>query len=342
MARLQGREWTRRDLEARGDLSAVAGWTRSLRGDGFERDVEHFELRTGSGLRVSICPSRGLDVVEASYKGVNLAWRHPNGAVHPSFYGEDNFDWLRGAPTGLLTTCGLASFGPPCEEDGEKYGIHDRFAYLPAREVGADTQWNDDECEFSLSGTLRQTRLFGANVRVERTFSARLGESVLRMRDEVRNDGFEAAPLVMLYHCNFGWPLLDEGARVVLDAEHTEARDADAERGLERWHECEAPENIFPEQVFFHRLARGKTGSCRAEIRNDALNLGVALSFSGAQLPHFTQWKSMASGAYVLGLEPGNAPLASRTELRARGELPMLQAGETRVFELEWEVIEGN
>ena len=340
MARLWGRDWTRRELESRCDLSQIAGWTRSRRFDGMEDGVEHFELRTGGGLRVSLCPARGLDAVEAEFAGTNLAWRHPNGAIHPAFYSPDNFDWLRGAPCGLLTTCGLASLGPPCQDEGENYGIHDRFAYLPAREVSARTLWSGDECGFSLAGTLRQTRLFGANLAVRRTFSARLGENVLRLRDEIRNEGFEAAPLLVLYHCNFGWPLLDEGARIELQARQTTPRDDAAARGLATWSALEAPQMPYPEQVFFHDLERDEAGFCRAALWNGRLSLGVELRFAGAQLPHFTQWKSAASGAYVLGLEPSNAPLASRAQGRKLGQLPLLEPGETRAFELEWRVME--
>ena len=341
MANFWGRDWTRRELESRADLSQIAGWTRATRRDGLENEVEHFELRTGAGLRVSICPSRGLDVVEAEFRGVNLAWRHPNGAIHPAFYGADNFDWLRGAPCGLLTTCGLGSFGPSCEENGEKYGIHDRFSYLPAREIGAQTLWRDEKtCEFQLNGMIRQTRLFGANFSVRRTFSARLGENFLRMRDEIRNDGFERAPCVVLYHCNFGWPLLDEGARVVLNAQKTMARDADAAQGIANWAQIEAPQQGFREQVFFHDLARDERGWSAATLWNENFHWGVKLRFNAAQLPFFTQWKMTGAGAYVLGLEPSNAPLASRAQLRERSELPLWEPGETRVFEMEWQIIE--
>jgi hypothetical protein len=46
----------------------------------------------------------------------------------------------------------------------------------------------------------------------------------------------------------------------------------------------------------------------------------------------------MNAGDYVCGLEPSNAPLRSRADLRERGELPMLIAGESREFDLEFGV----
>ncbi len=329
----------RRQIESHADLSQFAGFTRAILSDGLENGVEIIEVRSGAGLRIGVCPSRGLDVVFAELNGVNLTWRHPNGAVHPAFYGADNFDWLRGAPCGLVTTCGLNSFGPPNETDGEKWGIHDRIAYTPAREVAAQTLWQGDEnCEFRLSGTVRQTRLFGANLELRRMLSMKLGENRLVLRDEIRNAGFETAPFCVLYHCNFGYPLLEAGAQVMIDS-HATPRDAEAARGLDGWANVEAPQVGFREQVFFHDLRGESDGEGRAVIWNEARKLGVELKFERAQLPFLTQWKMLGAGAYVMGLEPSNAPLASRAQLLERGQMPALEAGETREFEIEFSFV---
>jgi hypothetical protein len=70
------------------------------------------------------------------------------------------------------------------------------------------------------------------------------------------------------------------------------------------------------------------------------LRFGAYINYRADALPHFTQWKMMGAGTYVCGLEPSNAPLASRAELRSRGELPVLQAGEACEFYLELGVLE--
>ena len=329
----------RRQLQSYADISQIAGFTRAILSDGLERDVEIIEMRSGAGLRIGVCPSRGMDVIFAELNGVNLTWRHPNGAIHPAFYGAENFDWIRGAPNGLVTTCGLGSFGPPCEIDGEKWGIHDRFAYTPAREVAPQTIWHDEEnCEFRLSASVRQTRLFGANLELRRTLSVKLGENRLRLRDEIRNNGFEAAPFCVLYHCNFGYPLLEAGAQIIIDSQ-VRPRDDDAARGLENWSSVESPQTGFREQVFFHDLRGDNSSHGAAVIWNDARKIGVALRFDRAQLPFLTQWKMLGAGAYVMGLEPSNAPLASRAQLLERGEMPVLEAGETRPFEIEFDFV---
>lgn len=330
-------------MEAHADLAQVAGLTRSVLTEGFEAGVEQIELRTGSGLRVGFAPARGLDPLWAEYKGLNLAWRGANGIVHPAHYEETNLGWLRGFPGGLLTTCGLASFGPPCEDGGEYYGLHDRISYVPAREVSARPRWVDEEtCLLEVRGTLRQTRLFGPNLRLDRVYSAPLGGNVLRLRDTITNDGFRPEPAVILYHCNFGFPLLEAGSRVLLNASQSRPRDEAAASGKDTWMELEAPTPQYAERCYFHDVSADADGLARAGIWNPRLNLGCRLTYNPAQLPWFTQWKMLGAGAYVCGLEPSNAPLTSRAQLRASHQLPLLEPGESVTIDLEWEVTESS
>ena len=318
-----------RELQAYAAPQQWAGLTRYQLLDGHENGVEIIEIRDGAGLRIGVCPSRGLDIVFAESRGLNLTYRNPNGWVHPAFYGAENFDWLRGAPNGLSTTCGLSSFGPACEDEGETFGLHDRISYLPAREVSAQSV----EGGWEVRGTVRQARLFGANLKLERTIRVELGSGRVQMRDKITNDGFEAAPFVVLYHCNFGFPLLEKGARVEIDSSKVVARDAHSE--VANWARIEAPEVGRAEDVFFHEVEGARAS---ANVFNPQRGVGVKLHYSPSELPYFTQWKSMGAGDYALGLEPSSAPLASRAELRARGELPFLEAGARQIFELEWEI----
>jgi hypothetical protein len=63
------------------------------------------------------------------------------------------------------------------------------------------------------------------------------------------------------------------------------------------------------------------------------------LSYDAAALPYLVQWKMMGEGLYVLGIEPTNCGvLAGRAAARERGELPILEPGESRRYGLEMEI----
>lgn len=70
-------------------------------------------------------------------------------------------------------------------------------------------------------------------------------------------------------------------------------------------------------------------------ILNEELGLGVMLIFNKEQLPYFTQWKSMASGDYVIGLEPGNCHVEGREAEQKRKTLRILAPFEKINFYLD-------
>lgn len=78
------------------------------------------------------------DVSQASYCGKSLCWRSSIGEVHPHFFEPEGMGWARSFLGGLLTTCGLTYCGAPCEDEGEKLGLHGRISHIPADKVSLE------------------------------------------------------------------------------------------------------------------------------------------------------------------------------------------------------------
>lgn len=332
---LFGQNFSQGELRARaGRLAQFAGISRYRLQDGFERDVEMLEVRTGSGFRFGVCPSRGLDITFAEHNGRALAWQSATGFRHPAYFENGNLGWLRGFGGGLLTTCGFSSFGPSCDEDNEHFGLHDRASYLPAENVRVCETWDGDDYVLTIEGSVRQTRVFGENIVLTRRIVARAGENRFTVHDRLTNEGFTPAPAVILYHCNFGFPVVSENSVVEIPSVAAPERD---NLGGD-WRTLEAPQPGYSERVYFHELAQGAE-KVRASIRNEKLNFGAYVEFNAAQMPHLTQWKMMGAGDYVCGLEPSNAPLKSRATLREQETLPIFEAGESRDFDVELGVL---
>ena len=79
------------------------------------------------------------------------------------------------------------------------------------------------------------------------------------------------------------------------------------------------------ERVFFQKMKN----EFRAELINPDLHIHMTMTWSGETLPILSQWRSMASGDYVLGLEPTNCYIMGRHDERENGTLPVLKAFET-------------
>ena len=342
MARLFGVDIARDALLDRtGDLAQVAGTRFMTLGEGREAGVRIADCRTGSGLRFQVTLDRGMDISMAEYRGVPLAFRAPGGDVHPMHYDGRGKGWLRSFPGGLMTGCGLTTVGSPSADAGEDLGQHGRLSHIQAAGVASAARWEGDECTFTLSGQMRESGMFAENMLLERVIETHLGRSVIALHDTVRNEGHDATPLMLLYHINPGWPLLDESARLLLNARTTVPRDAAAAPGLAEARTFSPPVRGYAEQVFYHECIPGDDGYAAVMLRNARLGLALLVRFRMQELNRLIEWKMVGEGTYVLGIEPANCLVEGRRAERERGTLRFLEPGEERRFDVEIGVAEG-
>jgi hypothetical protein len=347
MPRLYAQVLNKRELLRRvGDVSQVGGIRLLQLDDGPMRGVRAAEIRTGGGLICTVVLDRGMDISLAEYQGIPLGYRSPTGEIAPAFYEPEGSGWLRGFHCGLLVTCGLTYMGAPGMDGGQALGLHGRVSYIPARNVAVEGFWQGDDYIMAVKGEVREVAVFGENLQLTRRISATLGESRLTINDRVENLGFQETPLMILYHFNFGFPLLDEGAEVVGGSVKATPRDDDAAKGLAEHARFGPPVAGYREQVFFHDVRADGKGWCQVGLVNRGFSggrgLGVVIRYRQRELPCFTEWKMIGEGLYVLGLEPGNAYPLGRARERQEGRLQLLKPGEEREFALEVEVLDGN
>jgi hypothetical protein len=320
-----------------GDLAQLARVERVVEDDGPGRGARRLRIVDTAGLDVDVHVDRCLDLGAAHYRGVPLAWRSPAGHVAPGLVSPGTDGWLRSFAGGLVTTCGLDTFGAPSEDGGETFPLHGRVSAIPAAEVSSWARVVDDGYELGVAGIVRQSSLFGANLLLRRSISTLMGSGRLLLEDTVTNDGYAPAPHMVLYHCNLGWPLVDEGAEIVVPGAQTSARDEVAARGLASWSSPGPPQAGFREQVFRHDLPTSGTasGTATAAVRNPRLGLELEIEVSADTLPHCYQWTMTGTGTYVLALEPANcAGIDGRRAAAEAGILESLGPGESRRYRL--------
>jgi hypothetical protein len=339
---LYGRRYSVEQLRQRiGRVGQVAGIRACTLSDGPEDGVRALEFYTGSGLRFTVLPDRGMDIGPAEWRGAPLAWASAAAIRHPAFYEAEGPGWLRGFAGGLLVTCGPSNVGPASEDAGERFGLHGRASHTPASQVGYVAGWEGQEYWLRAWGAVREARLFGENIALTRTISARLGGDEIWIEDRIVNEGFEETPLQILYHINLGFPLLDEGSELLVDSTLT-PRDAQAAAGQAQALRGAAPAPGFREQVFHHQVRPAADGWATVALVNrafDGRGLGLRLRYRPEELPHLWQWRMLGQGAYVMGIEPANCGLAGRAEERRMGRLAILAPGEERVHRLELGVL---
>ncbi len=346
MAFLYGKNMTKQEILDRcGDVSQFGG-TRLMRfSDGHEDGVQVVEFRTGSGLLFHVVPGRGMDITVAEHNGRAMGWRSGSTEAASAFHDPVGLGWLRTFPGGLVTTCGLTYAGAPCEDDGESLGLHGRVSHTPATNLYVDGAWQGDDYVMWASGKMRETRLFGENILLERKISAVLGQNSFTIEDTVTNESSKRTPHMILYHINGGYPCVDAGSKLVSPTVEAVPRDDVAQTDKEHYYRNDPPTVGYNERCYYHDMATDQAGNTFAALINRNLPGGQAFGFyvkyNKKELPFFTQWKMNGAREYVVGMEPANCHVEGRGSERARGTLQFLKPGETRTYRLELGVLDG-
>jgi len=347
MAEYVGREWSKKELLSYiGDPHQLAGAQISTLNDGKAEGVKVININTGSGLNFSVLPGRGMDISHAFFKGKSLSFLSGTGITSPAYYEESALKWLRSFFGGLLTTCGVSYSGAPSVDQGEPLGLHGRISNTAAEDICIKQGWDGDEYKISVSGMMREASAMGENITLTRSIETKLRQKGFRLHDVIENNGFEPQPLMMLYHFNFGFPLLSPNAKITGPVLTCEPRDEEAaeNRGLEECFTFPPPQAGYQEKVFFHNLAADTENKTFMALLNrdigDGTPLGIVIRFDKRELPEFTEWKMPRQGFYVLGLEPGTAVPLGRAAVRKKGDLLFLQPQKRYTISIDFEVIE--
>jgi hypothetical protein len=324
--------------------SQLGGIETSILDNGLAKGTRIAWINTGTGLRFKVVLDRGMDIVDAFYNEHSLAWISHNGVTSPQPFSDEGIDWLKTFSGGLLTTCGLSNVGGPNEDEYGKRGLHGRISNIPA-EIESIIQPDPllGKMEMSITGILKESTVFGANLELRRTISCTLGESIIRINDEIINRGNTKVPVMVLYHVNFGYPLVDEGAKIVWEGDW-KARDAKSEEifiDSNDFKTCPpalSAHDATGEAAAFIEMTSDKDGYCNCGIQNDKIGLHVNLKYQKNQLPAFCNWQHWGKGEYVTGLEPGtNLPIGQK-QAREDRTLQFLEPFETKSINLEFNI----
>ncbi len=311
---------------------------------GGNRGCRVAHVNTGSGLRFTVALDRGGDIVEAFYNQHSLAFLTPNGYKLPSHAYHQGLDWLVGWPGGLVTTCGPRYIGGPRQENGEQVSLHGYHSNTPAAVemvLNPDPQFGRNE--MLLSMVITDSRMFGPIVEVRRQIQCRLGVSEIVIFDQVTNRGDQPVPHNWLYHVNLGYPLLDEGARLIFAGKlfgtwDTDPNQAGAKVNAGKLKRVPAglPEHAGAgERGIILDPRSDREGLAHAGLINPRLKLGVELIFPTDALPRLANWQHYGpTGSYVVGIEPFSGSLTGKANDKHPTADQWLEPGQSKRYHL--------
>ncbi|MDP4211351.1 MAG: aldose 1-epimerase family protein [Bacteroidota bacterium] len=324
----------------------LGGIETSVLDNGLGRGTRIAWINTGTGLRYKVVIDRAMDIADAFYNQYSLTWLNHSGITFPQPFSGKGIDWLRTFGGGLLTTCGLTHTGGPEKDEYGERGLHGEVSNIPA-EIESVVQPDPatGKLDMSITGIVKQTPLFGPSLELRRTISGKIGQASVFIHDEVINRGNRPAPHMILYHCNFGWPLADEGADILWQGKwkpRFENSKYEIFRDGNNFKKCPASMETHSgtgEEVAIIDITPDAEGKCVCGLYNERIGIAVALKFRKEQLPWLSNWQHWGKGEYVTGLEPGTNPPIGQAKAREEKTLLHIAPGGKRSYDLEIELL---
>jgi len=327
------------------DLGLDGEWSvkmKELKG-GKQEDVQLIEIDNGI-LQLSVIPTRGMSIFSVTMGDITLGWDSPvKEKVHPKFINfEENggLGWLDGFNE-WMTRCGMAFAGHPGMDNGSLLTLHGKIGNIPASEVQVIIDEKPPH-RIRIRGRVDEVRFNGPNFKLWTELSTEPGSNSFRIDDVLTNNSLKDEEFMVLYHANFGPPLLEQDSRLYGTIEKVVPFDAFAASDVANWSTYTAPELNIAERVNCIYPSTDTEGKIHFVLSNANQDKAVGFNYPVEQLPYFTQWKNMDSKGYVTGLEPGTGFPHNRSVERKYGRVPVLAAGASRSFNLEYTIYSDN
>jgi hypothetical protein len=293
-------------------------------------------------LKFSVCPTRGMGVLSVTMGDIFLGWNSPvKEIVHPkliNLQSRGGLGWLEGFNEWMVR-CGLESAGHPGvdrfinnvgDEATMELTLHGKIANIPASEVEVVID-PEPPHRLRVRGRVEERMFYGPKLVLEAEISTVPGSNEFQLADLIVNDGEDEQEFQIIYHANFGPPLLEEGSTFAAAVERVTPFNQHAAKDVASYANYQGPRLGFIEQVYCLYPKSDRAGRALIMLRNKARDKAVSMKFATGELPFVTLWKNTNAlkEGYVTGLEPGTGFPNNRRIERKFGRVPKLPPGGT-------------
>ncbi len=341
------REW---NWEYKGEAEQGTEFSiiKSVLHGGKQEGVDVVTIDNGR-LKMVVVPTRGMSILGVTMGPLRLGWDSPvREVVHPSLinlHDREGLGWLDGFNEWLVR-CGLEFAGHPGIDtfrdntgatSERRLTLHGKIGNIPASEVTVSVEPGPPPI-IRLRGRVDEISFYGGALELQTQISMVVGSREFEIRDVVTNRGAESQEFEVIYHANFGPPLLESGASLAVPIRKVQPMNATAAKSLEGFQQISGPVAGKKEEVFLIEPLSDPQGETLVLLQNANKKLGCSVKYSLGQMPFLTIWKNTAlpRSGYVMGIEPGTNYPFNRSVERKAGRLQKLSAGESAEFKLTY------
>jgi hypothetical protein len=249
-----------------------------------------------------------------------------------------------------MVRCGLEFAGHPGKDKfitntGDEaemdLTLHGKIGNIPASEVEVLVDPAQPK-RVHIRGRVDERMFYGPKLELWTDISTEAGSHEFRIEDRVHNFSAYEQEFQMIYHANYGPPLLEANSKFVGAYKQVTPFNANAAKAVSTFETYAAPTKGFIEQVYCIRPVADLSGRTLVMLHNAAANRAVTMSWHLDQLPYLTLWKNTTAieEGYVTGIEPGTGfPMNRRIE-RHFGRVPKLKPNETHTMTIDYAILD--
>jgi len=283
---------------------------------------------------------------------VRLGWDSPvREVVHPRLINLESrggLGWLDGFNEWMVR-CGLEFAGHPGKDKfinnvGDEaemdLTLHGKIGNIPASEVEVVID-REAPHRIRVRGRVDERMFYGPKLELWTEISTKANAKTFQIDDTIKNHGAYDQEFQVIYHANYGPPLLGAGSRFAGAVQRVTPFNAHAAKSVNQYAEYGGPEKGFIEQVYCLRPLADDSGRTMIMLHNAAADGGVSMSYPVEQLPYVTLWKNLTAleEGYVTGLEPGTGFPYNRRIERKAGRVPKLGPNQARRFTIDFAIL---
>ncbi len=319
---------------------------RALHG-GKQAGVDILVINNGE-LEITLVPTRGMGIFNVKRNGKRiLGWDSPvKEIVNPAYVdleSRNGLGWLDGFNE-MMVRCGYEWTGHPgVDDNGQLLSLHGRLQNTPASTVKVII---DDKSPYTITvqGEVSEKTFKKTELVTQTSFSVVPGSNTFELHDTLTNKADYDDEYQIIYHSNFGTPILEKGAKIYATASEISPFNTYANKGLSDWQTYQGPTKDYDEMVYNLKPVADKNGQALVVLHNKAANKGVSVGYNIKQLPVLTIWKNTDTlqQGYVTGIEPGTSYAYNTKYQRPLGLVPTIKAGESKHFDLSYTVLRDN
>lgn len=300
-------------------------------------------ITSQDGLTITLSPTRGMNLLHIEGFGAKMGWDSPvKEVVNPAFINlesRNGLGWLEGFNE-MMVRCGYEWTGHPVTADGQIYTLHGKAGNTPASQVEVEVA-DAAPHEIRIRGLVKESTFKKADLQTMTELRYVPGSNSFSLHDVLTNHADYPHDYQIIYHSNFGMPILEEGARFLAPISSISPFNDYAKEGLKTWQTYAGPTKGFDEMVFNIQPLSGEDHQTLAAVVNKAGNKGAAIQFDTRQLPMLTLWKNTdtVKQGYVTGIEPGTNYAYPVTIEREQKRVKQLEPGASTQFDLTYTLL---